>query len=309
MNGTIHGPVLVLGATGAIGSGVVAAALARGHAVIAVGRDPARLQALRDRNPNAALQCLRGSLDGDSEGAALATQLRQLGQPLAGIVASLAAPVERGRVLDRPAAFLRRRLDEDLLPHLAAARHLLPVLAEGHRGGSYVLVGGPGSDYPWAGHGHRSIASAALQMLARVLHDEARALQLRVQLLAIDTPVCTDDDRKHACPEWPSTLAVGQRAMAMIERCDRGPAEAVVHFPPRDAKGLTSSELEDAASPPSSRTCTSERARRLLSQSLQQTRALLDSLAPSPSPSPPPPGASPAPECSGPERPERNPST
>ena len=36
---------------------------------------------------------------------------------------------DAGRVLDAPADFLRRRLDEDLIPHLVAARHLLPLLA------------------------------------------------------------------------------------------------------------------------------------------------------------------------------------
>ena len=68
-------------------------------------------------------------------------------------------------MLDHPAAFLRQTLDDDLLPHLAAARHLLPLLAQAGRTGTYVLIGGPGADRPWAGYGHRSIATAALRML------------------------------------------------------------------------------------------------------------------------------------------------
>src|SRR3546814_1724253 len=70
-----------------------------------------------------------------------------------------------------------------------AARHLLPLLAE-HGHGGYVLIGGPGAEHPWAGYGHYSIGAAALRMLARVLHDEARTLPVRVQLLAIDSPRC-----------------------------------------------------------------------------------------------------------------------
>ena len=140
----------------------------------------------------------------------LAAALRKLGRPLGGVVACITGSMERGRLLDHPAAFLQRKFDEDVLPHLAAARHLLPLLAEASRGGGYVLIGGPGSEHPWAGYGHRSIGAAALNMLARVLHDEARALPVRVQLLAIDSPVCTEDNIGHACPQWPSALAVGQ---------------------------------------------------------------------------------------------------
>lgn len=258
----MKGAILVLGAAGEIGGGVVAAALARGHSVIAVDRDGDRLQALRDRHADAPLHCLSGSVAGDAEGTALATRLRGLDRPLAGIVASPDCPGDAGRLLDRPAAFLRHHLDRDLLPHLAAARHLLPVLAEGLRGGSYVLVGGPGSDYPWAGYGHRSVAAAALKMLARVLHDEARAMQLRVQLLALDTPVCTETNRAHACPDWPSALAVGQRALAMVERCDHGHAAAVVHYRP-----------DRREHPPGAGH------QRCPASSVRQARALLDSLS------------------------------
>jgi hypothetical protein len=115
-----------------------------------------------------------------------------------------------------------------------------------------VLIGGPGSEHPWAGYGHRSIGAAALNMLARVLHDEARALPVRVQLLAIDSPVCTEDNIGHACPQWPSALAVGQRALALIAQ-PRGKAEAVVHFNPADGDvefgPLESSQFQEPQSP------------------------------------------------------------
>lgn len=277
MTGTIQGAVLVLGATGDIGRGVAAAALARGHAVVAVDRNGDRLQALREQHRGLPMQCLSGGVSGDAEGAALATQLRALDRPLSGIVASLGGPGEAGRLLDRPAAFLRRHLDRDLLPHLAAARHLLPVLAESGRGGSYVLVGGPGSDYPWAGYGHQSVAAAALQMLARVLHDEARALQLRVQLLAIDSPVCTDPGRAHACPDWPSALAVGQRALAMVERCDRERTQAVVHYRPTATERAVDRE-------------------RCPAPGLRTARALLDSIIPPPTSTSPSVDAGPGPD-------------
>src|SRR5690606_3509296 len=137
--------------------------------LVAVARDPAALEALRARHPGADITVVAASLGSDGETAALARRLRDLGRPLSGVVAAICGDCGRGRVLDQPAEFLRRRLDEDLLPHLFAARHLLPLLAE-HGDGrvpGYVLIGGPGAEQPWAGYGHRSIGAAALRMLAR----------------------------------------------------------------------------------------------------------------------------------------------
>jgi NADP-dependent 3-hydroxy acid dehydrogenase YdfG len=247
-------PIVVLGATGAIGGGVVQAAVDRGRPVVAIARDAEALADLRARHPRAAITVLPGSVASDAEGAALAERLRQLGRPLAGVVACLCGQASGGRLIDQPADALRRRLDEDLLPHLAAARHLLPLLAETGRNATYVLVGGPGSEHPWAGYGHRSIGAAAVKMLARVLHDEARMQAVRVQLLTVDRPVCTDARRQQLCPQWPSALAVGQRALALIERsADVRAAPSVVHYPGTDAtsldEGLTSSKLEVVSSP------------------------------------------------------------
>src|SRR3546814_3174601 len=145
------------------------------------------------------LTVVAASVASDGEAAALAQRLRDLGRPISGVVAAIRGNIERGRLIDQPEEFLRRRLDEDLLPHLFAARHLLLLLAE-HGHGGYVLIGGPGAEHPWAGYGHYSFGAAELRMLTRVLHDAVRTSPVRVQLLAIDSPARTDanarQDRK-----------------------------------------------------------------------------------------------------------------
>lgn len=229
MSGTTAA-LVVLGATGGIGRGVVAAAVAAGRPVIAVARHADALQRLAARHPGANLTVLPASVASDGEAAALAGRLRALGHAIGGVVVAVCGELARGRLLDQPAAFLRRVFDEDLLPHLFAARHLLPLLTEDARSGGYVLIGGPGADQPWASYGHRSIAAAALRMLARVLHDEARASGVRVQLLAVDSPVCTDANREHACTQWPSAEAVGRRALALIDRAGSERVAAVVRY-------------------------------------------------------------------------------
>ncbi|HZH42501.1 MAG TPA: SDR family oxidoreductase, partial [Lysobacter sp.] len=212
MSGTIPA-VLVVGATGVVGLGVVAAALAAGHPVIAVARDRARLRALRRAHPDAALSLIPMAVDTDEHAASLARALRRRGRRLLGVVAALRGEPMRGRVLDQPAAALGCALECDLLPHLALARALLPQLAPGQ---GYVLVGGPGDETPWIGYGHRSIAAAALRMLACVLHEEARAHGVRVQLLAIGSPVRGSRNARCACPDWPTAERVGAQALAML---------------------------------------------------------------------------------------------
>jgi NAD(P)-dependent dehydrogenase (short-subunit alcohol dehydrogenase family) len=238
------GALLVLGASGCLGGALVASALEAGRPVIAIGRDTETLDALQTQHAGAPLVTLAASVASDTEAADLARRVRALEWPVAGAIAAIRGAPVRGRLLDQPGDVLRRRIDEDLLPHLFAARHLLPMLSPQARG-AYVLIGGPGADYPWAGYGHDSIAAAALRMLARVLHDEARALGVHVHLLGVDAPLRTPGNLRHACPEWPSLGAVARRAVSMAT-APVAVTDAVVRFGATDAPSAFWSDDIDA---------------------------------------------------------------
>ena len=238
----MKGPVVVIDAANGVGRAIVQRALDESRPVIAVSRNTAELRRLRELHaalPGAEIESagpgltsLQGSVDNEASSAALAEKLRGLDRPIAGIVLANCGEPARGRVLDQPAQELQRRLEADLLPHLAAARQLLPVLAEGGRNGSYVLIGSPGSEQPWAGYGHRSIAAAAISMLVRVLHNEARPMGVRVQMLGISRPVRTDENRASACEGWPAAMAISEQALALIDQSDaRQAANPIVRFP------------------------------------------------------------------------------
>lgn len=222
--GTIRPPVVVLGATGVIGRGIVRAAAASGTPVVAVARDAGALARLAGDHPGSDLTPVRASVADDAGGAKLAARLGELARPLGGVVAAISGPARRGRLLDQPSSALCAGLCADVVPHLAAARALLPLLSQSGRGGTYVLVGGPGSALPWSGYSQRSVTAAALRMLARVLHDEAMPLGVRVQLLSVETPV---GQPLHA-RAWPTAEAIGWRALALIDRPGAGPVQAVV---------------------------------------------------------------------------------
>lgn len=270
MRGIIK-PVVVLGATGVVGRGIVQAAVASGRPVVAVARDADGLARLRASHPDADIAVVAGSVADDAGSAALATGLRSLGRPFAGVVAAIAGMPVRGRLLDQPTASLCESVCSDVVPHLAAARALLPLLADAGRGGSYVLIGGPGSELPWSGYGQRSVAAASLRMLARVLHDEARPLGVRVQLLSVEAPV-RGEPRRHACPSWPTAAEIGERALALLAggpaNGDASSARAVVPF----ARGRRA----DRPAPPDPNPAD------LAPPWLQDARTLLQDLTPSP---------------------------
>ena len=209
------GALLVLGATGTVGRAVVEAAVEAGRAVVAVARGCSGLKALESRHPDADLTVVRASVSTERGAAKLVAQLRRLGRPIDGVIVALKGGSDRGRILDNGLDALHRRIDEDVAPHIAAARQLLPWLAEQSTGVRYVVVGGPGSTTPWAGYGHRSVAAAALRMLVRVLHEEALPTGVRVQLLDVAAPARTDVNAAHACPQWPRVQAIGQKAVAL----------------------------------------------------------------------------------------------
>lgn len=231
MTGTIRAPLLVLGGAGIVGAGVVQAGVEAGWPVIAVDRDVEGLERLRVAHADADLTLLAGSFASDAEGLQIVDALRRMDRPLAGVVATIAGGGARGRLLDRPSATLCQQLHQDLVPHLVAARQLLPLLAQADRGASYILIGGPGGATPWAGYGHRSVAAAALRMLASVLHDEARPLGVRLQLLAVDAPVCIENERIKPCPHWPTAVSIGRRALGLVARDAAGVvAQAIVPY-------------------------------------------------------------------------------
>jgi len=235
MNGMLAPEVLVLGGTGAVGQGVVGALLEAGSPVLVVGRDPGRLAALRaqfDDEPG--LDTLLGSVADDESAKVVADRIAARPRPLGAVVAALGGPYARGRVIDRPGDALMHTLHLDLMPHVHAVRHLLPLLQDHPHPRRFVMIGSPAGLKPWAAHGDSSVTAAALRMYAQVVHQEAQAIGVRAQLLEVSAPVCTPSNAANACSEWPSALLVGRRLVSLLDHCHDN--RAIVRCDTRDAQ-------------------------------------------------------------------------
>lgn len=224
-------PIVVIGASGGIGNGIVEALLESGIPVIAVARDGGRLALLRERmGADARLELVPGSIASDREGAELASVLGHGRRALGGMVVSVMGARERTRCVDQPVAALEATLHENLLPTLVAARHLVPLLVQAQRRLPFLVIGSPCADTPWAGYGPLSVSAAAQRMLVRVLHQELADRPVRVQQLTLGSPVRTAANSTCACPEWPSAIEVGRRVVAAL--ADPHSNEAVVRLHP-----------------------------------------------------------------------------
>lgn len=247
MSGMLASEVLVLGGSGRVGSGVVAALLEAGSPVLAVGRDAGRLQRLAELHADEpGLEVMVGSVADEDAARHLARRLARRPRPLRAVVDATAAARHATRLLDQPAALLAASLEHEVLPHLAAARHLLPLLAR--KGGDrYVLAGGPDARFGWAGYGHASVAVAATRMLAQVLHEEAQPLGVRLQMLSIDAPVWTAENTARACPGWHSALGVGRAVVSLLSRRSPDARSIVTYLPTAGDQPAALMEREFAA--------------------------------------------------------------
>jgi NAD(P)-dependent dehydrogenase (short-subunit alcohol dehydrogenase family) len=225
----IKPPVLVLGATDGLGVGLVEAALEAGYPVLAVGDDLEQLDLIRERFARRGkVTVIKGSVDSDSKAATLVCTLRDLTHPPLVAVINLHVDRQRARLTEQNADFLESTFQKEVIPHMHAARHLLPLLAESGRCARYLVIGGPNADTSWLGYGHHSVAAAATRMLVQVLRREMTDTPVRVQQLVVGTPVRTEANARCACPEWPDALSVGRYMVHVLTSADT--SDAVVRF-------------------------------------------------------------------------------
>jgi len=227
--------LVVIGAAGGVGSGVVGAAVGAGYHVIAIGRSEESLAGLAGSQPDGAVTTLAGSFESEEQAATLVRELRNLRRRIGGVVASIRSPLASGRLLERPAQVLSDTFDQNVVPHFIAAKHLLPLLAEHHRNALYLVLGCATSDFAWAGYGHVSIGAAARKMLVHVLREESKDLPVRIQLLQIEGQVSTHKNATMACHAWMPADVVGQRVIELLEHSDGRESVVALRGNPRHA--------------------------------------------------------------------------
>lgn len=214
-------PVLVVGASGYVGSRVARGLAADGRPVVAAARhelpDRVTVQAgvVPVRSPE--LAALPDAVRAACAGA---------GVPLPGAVVATIGGWHKGApLLASDPYHWSATLASHLTAHLDAARALVPLLEPGD---PYVVVNGAASREAMAGSGAISVTGAGLAMLVQVLRLEAEqrmSAAVRFHELVIDHAVAGDD--RNEDPAQVRTPA--QVVAALRELLDDRAAPAVRH--------------------------------------------------------------------------------
>lgn len=206
--------VLVAGAAGGVGEGIVRALLAESDVglVVASSRSEERLALLRERLGRAGAGDRLVTFAGDAgspDGAeALAERIAHDVGPLDVAIPSLGGWWEGGPFLDVDAATWERVMHEMLGTHVVFARTFIPVLLRA--GGRYLAIGGGAGIRPIRNASIVSIAAAAQIMLTRALAAELDAAErLVIEELVVDGPVRTRESASLARPGWITAEEVG----------------------------------------------------------------------------------------------------
>lgn len=204
--------IVVIGATGDVGRGIVAEALAREWTVIAVARNRDRLQALSNAlGAGESLAVTVGSVADEAAAAELLTDPAVAAADA--VVTTVNVPSARRALLDRGSTEIRDVLAANLIPHFAAAKTFLPALPSGS---VYLAIGGGMADHVFTGSGPISMVQAAQRMMFRALAKENPNHAVHLRELIVASLVNGESNRATADPKWLTDREIGHRVCEII---------------------------------------------------------------------------------------------
>lgn len=208
--------LLVIGAAGDVGQGIVKQALASDRQVIAAGRNPDRLEALAALHENEPLVCIAGDISSEAGASSLWDSAVAAFGGIDDVVVSVNSANRLQKLADWSAKELSAALDANLLTHFIAAKIFLPRLPDT---GMLIGIGGGTADFLFPKMTPVSMAQAALRMFFRGLAKE-RESGADLRELMIDSMVAGHSNRDTARPEWVTDDEVGLHICAILDAPD-----------------------------------------------------------------------------------------
>lgn len=227
--------VVVLGAAGEVGEALVQQTMRAGATVVAVSRSAVRLEHLRARlrqdarlaaTVDAALLPYVADVGSESDSVRLANELRDDGEPVDGVIASLGGWRQGAAVTATSLEAWTEVFDQSLTAHFLGARALMPVLRPGPFA-TYTFINGGAALAPVRGAGPMCVSAAAQLMLMRALAVEHPRTLLRINALVLATPVLTRS-RPTGPAHWLTADGVGRYAAYLASSLSPAHGESIV---------------------------------------------------------------------------------
>ena len=207
--------VLVIGATGDVGQGIVAQFLTAGYRVLAAGRSAERLATLAARFGEAILDTVVGSVEDEAAAIRLLAAVRGKASGLDAVITSVNLPLTprpfAGISLDELTGILRGNVGM----HFVAAKTFVPAV---NAGGLYLGIGGGMADNVFPDMGHIAMCQAAQRNMFRALALDYAAGDVRLRELLICSLVAGASNRATAHPKWITDQEIGRYVRAIFEQ-------------------------------------------------------------------------------------------
>jgi NAD(P)-dependent dehydrogenase (short-subunit alcohol dehydrogenase family) len=196
--------VLIAGASGAVGEGLVTYLLKQGHRVTAIVRQESKKEslevAIREEKLNdAEAGFIVNAYRTEAEIGTLTEQIRASG-PADIAIASLGGWYHGRELYHTPLPDWEAVLTNNLTSHFHFAKAVVPVL-EGQGQGMFVMINGGAAEYAVPHSGVISVVAAAQKMMGQVLHAELKNKTIRVYGVGAFDLVRTRE-RAHASNLW-----------------------------------------------------------------------------------------------------------
>lgn len=178
--------ILVAGASGAVGEGIVAELLQLGHSVTIVLRKASQFTALKDYLDTEGVEInnLNGVVnrfENDKEIHTLQAELSK--KKIDAAIVSLGGWYHGKRLHELPLSDMQQVIEGGLFSHLRFAKSVLPVL-EQQGYGHYFMINGGASEHVVPHSGIISIVAAAQKMMTKVLFQEFRESPIHICAVA-----------------------------------------------------------------------------------------------------------------------------
>lgn len=203
--------LLVIGAAGDVGQGIVIKARERGWQVVAAGRDPAKLTKPFGSDEGVAI--VAGDLSNDAGAADLWDEATATVGAIDAVVVTVNSFARMQPVLDLSGDEIADHYAANVLTHITAASAFLPKLGEG---GMFFGIGGGTADFIIPKKVPTSMHHAALRMFYRGLAREYRDLPVDIRELLVTSMVTGASNRDTALPEWLTDAEIGEHVCAII---------------------------------------------------------------------------------------------
>lgn len=227
--------VVVVGAAGDVGRGIVTEALAAGWDVAAVSRRADALADLAREIGGDGLSATVGGIATEDDALAVADAVGL--QPGDCVVVSVHSPWRPRPLRETTSGDLAAVVTANLAPHVAAARAFLPRMGSG---AVFLGIGGGMADWVPRGLAPLACAQAAIRNFYRGLDQERPGDAPAVRELLIRSMVNGHSSRARAKPGWITDRQVGAAACAILAD-PAGYPGPVVTVPGADERGANRS--------------------------------------------------------------------